>query len=61
MIQSWNNHETVYFSTPVADLADMSVQLDDQSVRSQMGGVMTLAQLTLGHGKNIIINFNKSG
>ena len=25
MRQSWDNHETVYYSTPVADLADMSV------------------------------------
>ena len=46
MRQSWDNHETVYFSTPVADLADMFVlvcPLDVEWITLQQGGRMTMA------------------
>ena len=60
--KSFDSHETVYYSTPVADLADTFVlvcSVRGLSVIFQQGGHMTMACLSgKSHGKKI--HFQKS-
>ena len=55
MRQSWDSYETVYYSTPVADFANMFVLVCrfERSITLQQGGQKTMACLSgKGHGKN---------
>ena len=59
MRQSWDSPETVYYSTPVAGFADMSVlvcSVRSQSVSHPTGGHMTMAcHSGKGHGKKSLL------
>ena len=55
MIQSGDNHETVYYSTPVADFADMFVlvcSLDDHLPGNRVAAWPWPSAYGEGHGKN---------